>query len=268
MPHVVLLSAGQGKRLSHLTENKPKCLVSVGGKTLLEWQLQAIEACHQETGNIDGVTIIVGFEAKSVEAIVNVKPISLPVNCIYNPFYTVADNISSCWSAQHLLKSDCVLINGDTLFDRRILAKLLNKNDNSITVTIDHKENYDSDDMKVLLEGERLSRIGKTLTGKIDGESIGMLRFQKEGGATFVKEMDDLLRDPASLRLWYLSVIDRLASKCDIGVMSIDKLPWQEVDYPHDLAAAADRLKEFDWNHKSNKPEMEISTASTGSQKK
>lgn len=268
MPHVVFLSAGQGKRLSPLTDKKPKCLVSVAGKTLLEWQLQAIEACHLETGNIDGVTIVVGFEAKSVEAIVNVKPISVPVNCIYNPFYTVADNISSCWSAQHLLKSDCILINGDTLFDRRILAKLLDERDSSITVTIDHKENYDSDDMKVVLDGERLSRIGKTLTGQIDGESIGMLRFQKEGGTAFVDEMDGLLRDPASLRLWYLSVIDRLASKIDIGAMSIDNLPWQEVDYPHDLTAAADRLTEFDWDRNNNDPEIKISTATTGSQKK
>lgn len=253
--------------MSHLTENKPKCLVSVAGKTLLEWQLQAIEACYLETGDIDGVTVVVGFEAKSVEAIVNVKPISVPVNCVYNPFYTVADNISSCWSVQHLLKSDCILINGDTLFDRRILAKLLKKNDNSITVTIDHKTHYDSDDMKVVLEGDKLKQIGKTLTGKIDGESIGMLRFQKDGGSAFVNEMDSLLRDPASLRLWYLSIIDRLASKSDISVMPVEGLPWQEVDYPHDLVAAAECVPKFDWNHKDNNPTPTNSPVVTGSQK-
>lgn len=265
MPHVVLLSAGQGKRLAPLTNEKPKCLVSVAGKTLLEWQLQAIEAYHLETGNIDGVTIVVGFEAKSVEAIINLKPISLPVDCVYNPFYTVADNISSCWSVQHLLKSDCVLINGDTLFDRRILAKLLDESDKPITVTIDHKEHYDSDDMKVVLAGAQLTRIGKTLTGKIDGESIGMLRFQKDGGAAFVNEMQDLLRDPASLRLWYLSIIDRLAAKNNIGVVSVGNLPWQEVDYPHDLTAAADCLTQFDWKHNNNNPELKLSVSAIDS---
>ena len=65
-----------------------------------------------------------------------------------------------------------------------------------------------------------------------------------------------------------VSVIDRLASKCDKGPMSVDKRPWQEVEYPHDLIATANRLKEFDWNYKCNEPEMKISTTATGGQKR
>lgn len=263
LTHVVLLSAGQGRRLSPLTDEKPKCLLSISGKTLLEWQLQAIEACHLETGKIDGVTIVTGFEAQSVEAAVKVMPITLPVHCVYNPFFAVADNIGSCWSVRDILSGEAILINGDTLFDYRILMKLMNKENSSIAVTVDYKAHYDDDDMKVKIENGQLKRIGKKLTGKIDGESIGMLRFQKDGGDIFVGEMESLLHDPASLKLWYLSIIDRLAAKNTVDVMAIDGLPWQEVDFPHDVTAASERISQFDWCNAHGRKDAHVLTTGT-----
>jgi len=41
----VILSAGQGKRLLPLTEEIPKCLLPIGDKTLLEWQLDVLAGC-------------------------------------------------------------------------------------------------------------------------------------------------------------------------------------------------------------------------------
>lgn len=242
LTHVILLSAGQGKRLSPLTDMRPKCLVPVAGKTLLEWQLHAIAAC-----GIEDITVVTGFEAQSVEAAVKVSSFAGMVNFIYNPFYSVADNIGSCWAARDILRAGAVLINGDTLFDRRILSRLLKEAEQPVTVTIDRKSHYDDDDMKVKTDSGLLTRIGKKLTGQIDGESIGMLRFQGRGGALFVDEMTAMLRNPDSLKLWYLSIVDRLATSGQVGVMQIDGLPWQEVDFPHDLSVAQERVGQFEW---------------------
>lgn len=247
MTHAILLSAGKARRLSPLTDTKPKCLINIGGRTLLEWQLRAIAAC-----GIRSVTVVAGFESRSVEAVLKVTSLPLIADCVFNPFYDVADNIGSCWAARHLIDDDVVLMNGDTLFDRRILEHVLREAVDPITVTIDRKGTYDSDDMKVEIENGRLVRIGKNLTGKIDGESIGMLRFKGEGGAKFNELMHEMLLDPASLRLWYLSIIDKLAPSGAVGVVSIEGLPWAEVDFPHDLPIAAEQVQNFDWDTQSD----------------
>lgn len=242
MTNAVLLGAGQGRRLAPLTDHRPKCLVKVAGRTILEWQVQALAAA-----GVRDVTVVTGFEGASVEAALRVMALPVTVRCRHNPFYGVGDNIVSVWVARDLLGEDTVLINGDTLFDPRILSRVMNEAKAPVTVTIDRKKTYDADDMKVRLAGDRLARIGKALDGAIDGESIGLLRFREGGGARFAQALDETLREPEALGLWYLSVVDALAESGVVGIVPIEGLPWAEVDFPHDIPIAADRLAGFDW---------------------
>lgn len=243
MTNAVLLGAGQGRRLSPLTDNRPKCLVEIAGRPLLEWQLRSLA----EAG-VTEATVVTGFGAAAVEAALTVIAPPIPVTTRHNPFYAVADNIGSCWVARDLFREDTILINGDTLIDPRIPARVRAEARAPVTVTIDRsREHYDADDMKVRLDGERLVRIGKKLETPVDGESIGMLRFRGEGGGRFAAALDQALRDQAALSRWYLSVIDALADEGCVGTVSIQGLPWAEVDFPHDLPIAAQRVAAFRW---------------------
>ena len=246
MTNAVLLGAGQGRRLSPLTDNRPKCLVEVAGRSLLEWQLLALARA-----GVAEATVVTGFGAAAVETALALAAPPIPVSVRHNPFFAVADNIGSCWVARDLFGADTLLINGDTLVDPRIVARVLAQATAPVTVTIDRKAAYDVDDMKVQLDGSRLRHIGKGLTGRIDGESIGMLRFRGDGGARFAGALDETLRDPEALTRWYLSVIDAMAAggAADgaVETVSIEGLPWAEIDYPHDLPIAAGRVAAFDW---------------------
>ena len=253
MTNVVLLGAGQGKRLSPLTDTRPKCLVEIAGRPLLDWQLRALAAA-----GVAEATVVTGFGAAAVEAALAVISPPIPVTCLHNPFFAVADNIGSCWVARELFGDDTLLINGDTLVDPRIIARVLTQAHAQISVTIDRKPHYDIDDMKVRTDGDRLARIGKTLTDP-DGESIGLLRFRGEGGPRFAAALEAALRDPAALSRWYLSVIDALAVEGVVGIVSIEGLPWAEVDYPHDMAVAAARVSAFDWSAAQATPAMAAS---------
>src|SRR5699024_1418010 len=146
------------------------------------------------------------------------------VTCRHNPFFAVADNIGSCWVARDLFREDTLLINGDTLFDPRIPARVLAGARAPVSVTIDAKDAYDVDDMKIQVDGDRLVHIGTTLEAPVHGEAIGMLRFRGEGGPRFAARLDAPLRDPAALSRWYLSVIDALAAGGDVGTVSIEGL--------------------------------------------
>jgi len=114
-----------------------------------------------------------------------------------------------------------------------------------ISVTIDAKGMYDSDDMKILRDGDRLTAIGKTLEAPVDGEAIGMIRFQGNGGDRFVAAMRSALNDQATLKRWYLSIIDELAREGGVGVVSIEGLTWSEIDFPRDLPIAESKVARY-----------------------
>jgi choline kinase len=229
----IILGAGQGKRLLPLTAERPKCLVPVGGRTMLARQVDALAK-----NGIAEIVVVTGFAAAAVDGeIARLARPGLSLRALLNPFFGVADNLASCFLARPEMTADMLVLNGDTLFEPAVLARLLAEAGAPITVTIDRKAAYDADDMKVVDRGGRLQDIGKTLdVATVTGESIGMLAFRGEGPRLFAEAVERAMRTPEGLKAWYLSVIARLAPTGAVGVVSIEGLSWGEVDTPADLA--------------------------------
>lgn len=218
-----------------LTQNKPKCLLPIGGRTLIEWQLRALAA-----NGVEDVSVVTGFYADAVDEALDALDIpNLSVRTIYNPFYAVADNTGSCYVAREAMTGEFMVINGDTLFEPGLVKTAMAQRKLPVTVTIDRKDSYDADDMKVCLDGDRLTRIGKALPlDVVDAESIGMLMFSEEGGKHFNQAVLNLLRSENGLKSWYLRAVDALAIKRVVGTALIEGHTWQEVDFPDDLTRA------------------------------
>lgn len=227
----VILSAGKGSRLLPLTADKPKCLIEINGRSLLEWQLDALAA-----SGIRDIVVVTGFRDHLVDAVAMRRK---GVRTLFNPFYHVADNLGSVWMARGEFDRDLLLINGDTLVSTSLLAKVQAADGAAITVTVDEKDEYDADDMKVLRQGTRLRRIGKALEpGEYDAESIGLLAFRGEGGRLFIDQVERMMRTSEGTRRWFLRAIDLLAADHDIQTLSIKGEAWQEVDFPEDVDKA------------------------------
>jgi choline kinase len=230
----VILSAGQGKRLLPLTADRPKCLLPVRGRSLIEWQIDELAKC-----GINRVTTVLGFRADKVERLLRERCDLQRVKTIYNDAYAVSDNLVSCWAARDEMDSDFVLLNGDTLFEAAVMQLLLDTENHPVTVAISHKNDYDSDDMKVELDGCRLVKIGKELLpDQIDGESIGMILFRGQGPKLFRDALEKSLRAPSAQKKWYLSVIDEMARSMPVWTCSTQGFQWCEVDYHADLKLA------------------------------
>ena len=228
---VVILSAGQGKRLSPLTDDRPKCLVELSGRTVLHWQL-----AHLASVGVSEAVVVTGFRADRVDD--EVAGLDLPgmtVRTLFNPFYALSDNLATCWLARAELAGGALLLNGDSLIAPQIVERLIAAPPADITVTIDRKPSYDADDMKVLTEGDKLMAIDKTITA-YDAESIGFLRFSAEGAALFTRYLEAIIRRPEGLKRWYLSVINEIAQQTGrVRVQSIQGLDWAEMDFPEDV---------------------------------
>ncbi|TMJ12039.1 MAG: phosphocholine cytidylyltransferase family protein [Alphaproteobacteria bacterium] len=226
----IILSAGKGSRLLPLTAERPKCLIDLSGKSLLEWQLDALHAA-----GIRDVVIVTGFRDHLVDGIAARRE---GVRTLFNPFYHVADNLGSVWMARSEFDRDTLLLNGDTLVSVPLLETVLAAETGPIAITVDEKEAYDADDMKVLREGDRLLRIGKALE-EYNAESIGLLAFRGSGPTQFADQVDRMMRWPDGTRRWYLRAIDELArAGADIRTVSIHGAEWQEVDFPEDVDKA------------------------------
>jgi choline kinase len=234
MNKAIILSAGQGSRLGRLVDDKPKCLVDFGGRTLLDRQLDTLEA-----NGVGEAVVVTGFHDDLVNQAIAARSGGPAVRTIYNPFYKVADNLGSLFMAREELSGDCLVWNGDTLVSNKLMRRVLDNDRQGICVTIDRKPAYDDDDMKVVVDRDgRLRAIGKRISDGVNGESIGLLAFRGGGAGQFREAIERDIRTPEGTTIWYLRVIHHLAQQADIWTLDISGEEWGEVDFPADVETA------------------------------
>lgn len=233
---VVILGAGQGKRLLPMTAEVPKALLDIGGRSLVARQVDAFAACSfKEFVVVTGYGSIAMEEALAVLA----EEKRVTIRTVYNPFYSVADNLASCWMARHEMDGDFVQVNGDNLFRSDLVEALMQAPAGPVTVAINRKPQYDADDMKVMLDGGRLTEIGKTLPVEtVDAEAIGLYVFRDEGARLYREVLERDMREPHALKQWFPSAVGQLAKLTEVAPADVSGVQWCEVDFPTDLQAA------------------------------
>lgn len=239
----IILSAGQGSRLGHLVDDKPKCLIEFNGRTLLDRQLDTLAA-----NGVDEAVVVTGFHDELVDAAIAARTAGPKVRTVFNPFFKVADNTGSLFMAREELAGDCLVWNGDTLVSDALMRRVVANDQKGICVTIDRKaDGYDDDDMKVVEEEGLLKAIGKRLDrGGVNAESIGLLAFRGGGAETFRRAIDAAMRTAEGTTIWYLRVIHQLAQEGNVRILDISGEQWGEVDFPEDVDAAQMLTKAWD----------------------
>ncbi len=237
----IILSAGQGSRLGHLVDDRPKCLIDFNGRSLLDRQLDTLEA-----NGIEEAVVVTGFHDELVQQAVAARSGGPRVTCVFNPFFKVADNTGSLYMAREALSGDCLVWNGDTLVSDALMAKVVANERPGICVTVDRKDRYDDDDMKVIEEGGLLKAIGKRLSEGVNAESIGLLAFRDGGAERFRDAIEAAMRTSEGTTIWYLRVIHHLAQHGEISTLDISGEEWGEVDFPPDVEAATALVKGWD----------------------
>ena len=142
------------------------------------------------------------------------------------------------------LAGDCLVWNGDTLVSQALMARVVGDATPGICVTIDRKDAYDDDDMKVIADDDgRLRAIGKRISAGVNAESIGLLAFRGGGAERFAEAIDRAMRTSEGTTIWYLRVIHHLAQDGEVRTLDISGEQWAEVDFPEDVAPAEALVK-------------------------
>lgn len=233
---VIILGAGQGKRLLPLTQDVPKALLDIGGRTLVRRQIDAFSAC-----GLKEFVVITGYNSALMEAQLDEisSETGLTIRTVYNPFFAVSDNLASCWMARHEMDDDFVQVNGDNVFQADLAQCIIDGSTTDVTVATNFKDAYDADDMKVMMDGDYLTEVGKMLPIEaVDAEAIGFYVFRNNGGPAYRAVLEEIMRDPSGLKQWFPSAIGTLAKQVPIDVVNVGKREWAEVDFPVDLQSA------------------------------
>ncbi|NJE49410.1 phosphocholine cytidylyltransferase family protein [Thermococcus sp. 9N3] len=232
----IILAAGVGSRLGNLTKTKPKPLLDLGGITILEYQInQLVNIAEIELSRI---FVVGGYK---VETLMHLE--KMGVNLIFNPKYREYNNIYSFYLAKEYLEEDFILLNGDTVFHPKILEKII-KARRGTHFIIDNVKQLGEEEMKVLIENNRIQKFGKDIDPKsANGEYIGIAKFDINDARIIFNKMRELIKS-GKTGIWYELAINYVLDKIIAKPIYTDGLPWIEVDTPNEYEMAKKLFRE------------------------
>lgn len=223
----VILAAGQGKRLGRLSHHRPKCLFNSGPTTIIEHQI-----ANLRLHDITDISVVVGYRAEQVK-----RRLDDSLHYIYNPDYETTNSLYSLWLARGQADDGFVLLNGDVVFHPQNLGKLL-ASSYPDALTIERKSQFDDEQMKVALDGDRVVAISKELdAGVAAGENLGVVKFSRSGARVLFEKVAALIAQGV-VDQWCPYAFDAIAPYQPIYGIDIGALPWIEIDFPADLREA------------------------------
>ncbi|MEO8446381.1 MAG: phosphocholine cytidylyltransferase family protein [bacterium] len=169
----IILAAGAARRLRPLTDSTPKCLLNIGGKSLLQRTIENVL-----DNGIDDFIFVTGYRENMILDFINDKFPDLKRTFITNSDFENNNNSFSLWMTKDFIKEDIILLDSDILFDGKIIDKLLNtRNENCLAVNF--TKELDEEQIKVIIDPEnKVTDIGKHISIPLSaGESIGIEKF-------------------------------------------------------------------------------------------
>ncbi|CAI3672930.1 L-glutamine-phosphate cytidylyltransferase [Clostridium neonatale] len=185
---MIILAAGKGTRLRPLTDDIPKCLVKVKGKSLIDWQIEVAKRV-----GIDDIIVIRGYEKEKLEYLKE-KNIKL----IDNLDYDTTNMVETLFKAREYFDKDIIISYGDIIYEEKVLKKLVESR-HSISVVVDHGwekywkmrcDNIYSDAESLVLNDKGcIINIGQKVNtiDFIQGQYIGLSKFDQSGIKKLIK---------------------------------------------------------------------------------
>jgi choline kinase len=234
----IILAAGEGTRLRPFTIDRPKCLVSIAGKTLIDRQLAVLA-----TENITSIILVGGYCSDMLK---------LPnTTLIVNPIYAVTNMVWSLFCAEPELNEPVLVSYGDIVYSRKVLRALLkSQGDIAVTIDIDWEQYWrargenpldDAETLRLAVDG-RILEIGKkpSTLDQIEGQYMGLMKFSRIGCEQLINAFHEAQRSGGlagkSVEKAYMT--DMLQALIDKGIR-VDSVTiqgeWIEVDTVSDM---------------------------------
>jgi L-glutamine-phosphate cytidylyltransferase len=228
----IILAAGKGTRLDGAAV-KPKCLVEIGGVTLLHRQIETLRSL-----NVGEIVIVVGFGADKIR-----EECDDAISFVENAHFAETSSLYSLWVAREHLLDGFVVLNCDVLFHPQMLANLLESSHGDELLISDQEINSLGDEeMKVKVREQLVIDISKDMDPlEADGENVGIVKFSAAGAKVLVGYMNELIANGGK-KDWAPRAFREYALHHPLHALSTDGLPWIEIDFPEDYQRAVNEV--------------------------
>ena len=231
----VILAAGMAKRLRPLTDEKPKCLLEVGGKTLLQRTVDAMISA-----GIKEFVVVTGYRENMIREFLTARYPQYTINFIYNPDYEHNNNIFSLWLAMEKLHdNEVLLMDSDILCDPEAVRRVARK---TVPALAMQQHELGEEEMKIVVDAEgRITEISKTCSPKdAIGESVGIEKMTEEYTEAIYQELRKMILDEGLIDIFYERAFERLIPQGHtFEVVDTTDLFSYELDTPEDLEKAS-----------------------------
>jgi choline kinase len=230
----VILAAGQGKRIRAVHGERPKCLIRVDDKTILDHQLEGLSGA-----GVDEIAIVVGYEKRQIIRHVqrNFRRRTPKVSFIENPAFALSNNMYSLWMAREWVGGDgFACLNADVICDPRILKSAM-KTESPVSMIVD--PGWRDETMKVMISNGRVVQMSKKISKQeFSGTYIGITVFDQAINARFFAKMEELVEAGRVNEFFNAAVQELVNEGLRVGFTSTAGAPWAEIDDPLDLTFA------------------------------
>ena len=233
-----ILAAGVSRRLYPHTYDIPKCLLEVGGKPIIHYQLDALK----NLGVID-ITMIVGYHREMLMMNVEKNFPDLNFNFVINHHYFETNTAYSIHIGRDKLDSQVLLMNADVIYPKALLEKVFSSSYKTV-LAVDIKA-CGKEEVKVIDGGQnKIVAIGKDLIEEqCLGEFIGVAKLSKDFVDIFRRSISDLI-DAGGKNDYFEAGIQPLLDKVDTHFIDISEYPCLEIDFLEDLESARELFKD------------------------
>jgi L-glutamine-phosphate cytidylyltransferase len=228
----IILAAGVGKRLHGASGGKPKCLIRIGGRSLLDRLLGQLARA-----GVPDAVVVVGFGADVVRAELGAGPGGIRVRFVDNPrFHEGA--ILSLWAAEAALSGPVLVMDADVLCSQSMIDRLVRSPHENCFLLDAHAANTGEEQM-LLVRGERVLNIirGGAPGYELMGESIGFLKLSG-AAAQLLRQLLAVKIDAGLTGIEHEEVYPDLLTRVVVGFERVDGQPWTEIDFPDDVSRA------------------------------
>ena len=230
----VILAAGMAKRLRPLTDMKPKCLLEVGGKTLLQRTVEAMASA-----GISKFLVVTGYRASMICDFLTVHFPQYSIHFIDNVDYEHNNNIFSLWLAmQELHGEEVLLMDSDILCDPEAVRRVARQDCSALAM---QRHELGEEEMKIVVDADgNITEISKTCSViSAIGESVGIEKMTSAYTEAIYQELRQMILDEGLIDIFYERAFERLIPQGHtFKVVDTTDLFSYELDTPEDFRNA------------------------------
>ncbi len=232
---VILLAAGAATRLRPLTENVPKCLLDVGGESILARQVRTLGSL-----GLRRFTIVDGFGAVQVREHLRARFPDGWFEFVHSDSYATTDNAVSLLLARPARPEPIFVVDADVVFEPGVPLRML-ENASLDRLALRTQGELDDEEIKMRLDARGcVVDLGKGIDPALSaGESIGLAVFSARTGSALFRVLDKRVREEKRVREWYEpSFVELIGAGVTLRAVDLGELACIEIDTEADLLRA------------------------------